>query len=283
MGSWLELIAIVGHPFAPHQGSWLIIEPAVLTGLTLIGALYLYAVGPWRRRAGWAPDNARVPLGRFLLGLLVLFVALQGPLHELSDYYLFSAHMLQHLLVTMVAPPLLLTGLPSWLVDRLLLWRGVLPLARALTTPLVAFLVFNAVFALWHAPQFYQAALGRPLVHGLEHSLLLATALLTWWPIFSPSARLPRAALPVQIVYLFAQTIVPTILGALITFAPAPLYPFYAAAPRMWGLAPLTDQQIAGLIMWLGGALIMLAVLTARFFRWLGLEADEPAYHMLKR
>lgn len=277
MSIGLELIAIVGHPFAPHQGAWLIVEPTVLTGLLLIGALYLYAIGPWRRRAGWAPDAARAPVGRFLLGLLLLLVVLQGPLHALGDDYLFSAHMLQHLLVTMVAPPLLLTGLPGWLVDHLLQRRGVLLPARVLTTPLVAFLLFNAVFALWHAPQFYQAALDRPLVHALEHGLLLATALLTWWPIFSPSARLPRAALPLQIVYLFAQTIVPTILGALITFAATPLYPFYAAAPRVWGLTPLIDQQIAGLIMWLGGAAIMLAVLTARFFRWLGLEADEPA------
>jgi cytochrome c oxidase assembly factor CtaG len=272
---WLDLITVLGHPFAPHEGSWLIIEPSIAMGLALLGAVYLYAIGPFRERRGWADRVDRRYVVYFMSGLLILFVSLQGPLHELGDYYLFSAHMVQHLLVTMIAPPLMLKGMPPWLIDRALARRGALPVARLLLSPLVAFFLFNAVFAVWHAPQFYQAALGRPEVHSLEHILFIGTAFLTWWPIFSSSSLLPPLNTPLQVVYLFGQVLIPTILGALITFAPTVLYPYYAAAPRMWGVSPLLDQQIAGLIMWLGGSVIVLYFLTFRFFRWLNLDADE--------
>jgi putative membrane protein len=263
---WLQLITVVGHQFSPHEGSWLVVEPVVAMGIVLIAALYLYAIGPLRRRHGWSESVDRRQTAWFLGGLAVMFVSLQGPIHELGDYYLFSAHMVQHLLVTMIAPPMLLAGMPAWLVDRVLRVRGVLPVVRLLVSPFVAFGLFNAVFAIWHAPQFYQAALGRPEVHSLEHVLFIGTAMLTWWPVMSPSTLLPRLATPFQMVYLFIQAVVPTILGALITFADGVLYPYYAAAPRMLGLEPLIDQQIAGLIMWLGGAAILLFFMTIRFF-----------------
>jgi putative membrane protein len=185
-------------------------------------------------------------------------------------------HMIQHLLVTLIMPPLLLKSIPAWLIRPVLQAPLVLPIARFVTSPFIAFAVFNIIFSLWHVPAFYQAALGRPAVHGLEHVLFIASAMLTWWPIFSPTPLLPRLSEPGQMFYLFAQSLIPTVLGAIITFADLVLYPFYAAAPRMIGLSPLDDQQVAGLIMWLGGASIVLFVLTIRFFRWMERDGEEP-------
>jgi putative membrane protein len=217
----------------------------------------------------------RGPTIYFLSAIALLFVSLQGPLHELSDYYSFSAHMVQHLLVTLIMPPLLLKGIPAWLIDPVLRLRYVFPVVRFITSPFIGFALFNVVFALWHVPSFYQMALGRPAIHSLEHILFMSTAILTWWPIYSPTKLLPQLSDPLQMLYLFAQSIIPTILGAIITFADIILYPYYAAAPRVIGLSPLDDQQAAGLLMWLGGATVVLLVLTHRFFRWMELDADD--------
>jgi putative membrane protein len=275
----MRLFSVVGaplaHPFSPHEGSWLIIEPSISLGVIALTALYLYAIGPLRRRYHPAERVEPRQIGLFLLAMLIAFVSLQGPLHELSDYYLFSAHMMQHLLVTLIMPPLLLKGLPEWLVRWLLDRPIILPLARFVTNPFIAFALFNVVFALWHVPSFYQRALGDPVVHGLEHVLFIGTAILTWWPVFSPTTLLPRLSLPASMFYLFAQSLIPTILGAIITFADQDLYPFYAAAPRVIGLSSLDDQQAAGLLMWMGGASIVLLILTVRFFRWMELDADD--------
>ena len=252
------------------------LEPAITSGILLTLALYCYAIGPMRRRHGWAEHVEGRQVASFVAAMLIIFVSLQGPLHELSDYYSFSAHMAQHLLVTLIMPPLLLNGIPSWLIEPLLRRGYVLPVARFLVAPFVAFALFNVVFALWHAPGFYQLALGQPAIHSLEHMLFMGTAILTWWPVFSPTPLLPRLNEPLQMLYLLAQSIVPTILGALITFADFVLYPFYAAAPRVIGLSAIDDQQAAGLLMWLGGATIILFFMTIRFFTWMEQDADEP-------
>ncbi len=270
------LLSPVAHPFEPHEGSWWILEPGITVGVLVVMVLYLFAVGPLRRRYGWAPHVERRQVAMFGAAMFLIFVSLQGPLHELSDYYSFSAHMVQHLLVTLIMPPLLLKGIPEWLIRPVLQLPFVLPVARFLTSPFIAFALFNIVFALWHVPGFYQLALGNPAIHSLEHVLFMSTAVLTWWPVFSPTPLLPRLNEPVQMLYLFVQSIIPTILGALITFADIVLYPFYASAPRVIGLSPLDDQQGAGLLMWLGGASVILFVLTLRFFSWMERDVEEP-------
>ena len=252
------------------------LEPGITLGVVAVAALYLYAVGPLRRRLGWAEGVEQRQIALFLGAMLIIFASLQGPLHELSDYYSFSVHMVQHLLVTLIMPPLLLKGLPAWLIELMLRHPYVLPVARFLVSPFVAFALFNIVFALWHVPGFYQLALGQPLIHSLEHMLFMSTAILAWWPVFSPTSLLPRLNEPLQMLYLFAQSIIPTVLGALITFADIVLYPYYEAAPRVIGLSPLDDQQAAGLLMWLGGASVVLFVLTIRFFTWMERDVEEP-------
>ena len=271
----LLVLGPLPHPFSPHEGSWLVIEPSITMGVILIAALYLFAVGPLRERYNLAERVEPRQVALFLGGLLIAFVSLQGPLHELSDYYSFAAHMVQHLLVTMIMPPLLLKGLPSWLIDPVLRSRWVYPVARLLLKPAIALAPFTIIFSLWHVPAFYQRALGDPVVHGLEHVLFMTTAIWSWWPIFTTSEVFPRLSEPAQMLYLFIESIIPTILGAIITFANIILYEFYAAAPRVIGLSPLDDQQAAGLLMWLGGASIVLFVLTLRFFTWMNRDSDE--------
>jgi putative membrane protein len=257
---------------SPYTWQW---EPSVLAGLALLAGAYLACVGPLRSRFGGSAPVPRARIQTFLAGVLLLFIALVSPLDTLSDSYLLSAHMVQHLLMTLIVPPLLLLGTPGWLLRPLLRVRFATPVGRALTSAVVAFLLFNAIFAVWHVPALYELTLENEALHILEHVMFLATAMLTWWPVFGPLDELPRASEPAQILYLFFQSLPPTVLGALITFAGEPLYPAYTAAPRLWGLSVATDQQLGGLIMWIPGALVFFVVLTVIFFRWLNREEYE--------
>jgi len=257
-------------------------EPTLLLGLALQAVGYLACVGPLRR---WFPGATPVSSARiqvFLLGTLTLFLALVSPLDVLGDDYLLSAHMVQHLLLTLVAPPLLLLGTPRWLFRPLLRIPLALPIGRVLTNPLVAFALFNITFDLWHLPSLYEATLHQLDLHILEHLMFIATATLTWWPIFSPLDELPAIPIPLQFLYLFLQTLPPTVLGALIAFSGTILYPTYARTPRIWGITPQVDQQLGGLIMWIPGGLVFFIVLSVIFLRWISREEYEPASEGLR-
>ena len=250
-------------------------HPSVVAGLVVLTVGYLLAVGPLRQRYGWAPQ---VPAGQasiFLCGMLVMFVALLSPLHELGDRYLFSAHMVQHLLLTLVVAPLLIVGTPSWMLRPLVNVPQVFRVARIATLPVVAFVVFNAVFVLWHIPTLYDLALRERGVHILEHVMFLVAALLMWWPLLGRLPELPRPSYLVQMLYLFVHPTVPAILGAIITFSDGVLYEWYAAAPRIWGLSAHTDQQIGGIIMWIPGGLAYLFSLMVVFLVWAGQEESS--------
>ena len=235
------------------------LHPSVVIGLVLLGGLYAYlgGLGAPRRQ-----------VASFAAALGVLFLALNGPLHNLSDGYLFSAHMVQHLILTLAFPPLLLYGTPAWVVRPLLRPAGLARAAAWLTRPGVAAGVFTAPIVLWHFPVFYEAALRHHALHIVQHLVFLATAVLTWWPILSPLPELPRLPYPGQLLYLFLLGLPMSLVGALITLAEGVLYPFYAAAPRVWGLTPLADQQIGGLFMWVPGTLLFWAAMTVVWFRW---------------
>ena len=235
------------------------LHPSVVIGLVLLGGLYVYLGG---LRA------ARRRVAAFAGGLLVLFCALNGPLHNLSDSYLFSAHMAQHLVLTLLFPPLLLYGTPPWVARPILKSAWVTALARAVTRPVPAAALFTAPIVLWHIPRFYEAALRHHNLHILQHLVFLATAVLMWWPILSPVPELPRLPYPAQMLYLFLLGIPMSVTGALITLSDGVLYPFYAAAPRVWDLSPLADQQIGGLLMWVPGGLVLWLAMTVVWFRW---------------
>src|SRR6266576_1701707 len=244
----------------PSWNRWNL-HPSVVAGLVLLGGLYVFLGG---HRS--APRH----VASFVAALLVLCVALNGPLHNLSDTYLFSAHMAQHLLLTLVFPPLLLYGTPAHVVRPLLRPRWVMAAARVVTRPLAAGIIFTAPIVIWHTPALYEAALRHHNLHILQHLVFLTTAVLMWWPVLSPVPELPRAQHLIQMLYLFLLGIPMSVTGALITLSDSVLYPFYVAAPppRVGGLSPLADQQIGGLLMWVLGGLMLWTVMTVIWFRY---------------
>jgi cytochrome c oxidase assembly factor CtaG len=247
-------------------------DPGVIVGVWAATWFYLRAI---RRRP---VERARVV--SFFAGLAAIVVALLSPIEPLADDYLLSAHMVQHLLLTVTAPALMLYGLAPWMYDwferRTLLWRA----WRLLTAPVLAFVLFHLPYSLAHVPVFYDATLRILPLHMAEHGIFIGTAFIAWWPVLAPGHARGQLPPALQMIYLFVQTIPGQIVGALITLADAPIYPTYADAPRVWDLSPLVDQQIGGLIMWIGTSTLYLAALTVVFFRWAGREerAERARY-----
>lgn len=245
---------------------------------TVIGLAALWTLYQWRAwvhgRAGSTERPGAWRQASFAAGLLAMFLSLNGPLHDISDYYLFSGHMVQHLVLTIVSPPLLLLGTPGWMLRPALRWHPVAALARRITTPFAAFAAFNLVLAFWHLPPAYNSAMYYHEVHIVQHLMFLAGAVIMWWPMLSPLPELPRLSYPGQMLYSFVMTLPMTIISIYIVYADHVLYPAYASAPRLWGLSPLEDQRLGGLIMWIPGGLFFYLITSVIFFRWARAERD---------
>jgi putative membrane protein len=253
------------------------------------------AVGYWAALRWWGPRHVtpgepaatRGQVVAFVSGVVALLVASDWPVHELAEERLLSVHMVQHLLMSLVAPPLLLAGTPGWLFRTILSPRWAFAVVRALARPIVALLVFNAFIALSHWPALVALALRSEPVHFGIHAVLVLTALLMWMPVLSPVVEIPRLRYPGQMLYLFAQSIVPTVPASFLTFADTPIYPFYGLAAPLLGVDPVTDQRIAGLVMKLVGGFILWGVIAVLFFRWHRQEelggTDEPVWQDVER
>jgi putative membrane protein len=249
----------------------------VVVGLAALGVAYGIAVARRERLAPGAPlERGRAV--SFASALLLLLGTLTGPLHELSDYYLFSAHMVQHLLLAFAMPPLLLFGIPPWMGRRLTRPRVVRALGAWLARPSGAFFAFNFILVAWHLPPLYNLAMDVHPVHIVQHLMLMGASVLLWWPLQSPSADLPRAPYPVQLLYLFVVGLPMVVVSIFITMADRVLYPYYATAPRVFAfLDAHADQHLGGLIMWIPGGLVFLAALSVVFFRWQAAGGDDVA------
>lgn len=261
-----------GVPTGPLNSHWYL-EPTIGLGIFGLAIAYLFWVGPLNRRRAGASERPVTggQIACFLGGCATLLIALGPPLDDWSDYYLLSAHMVQHLLLILLAPPLLLLGLPAWVLRPLLRWRLIARTGYLLTRAVPAFAISAIVMVVWHAQPFYDAALGSAPMHILEHQLFLVTALLAWWPVVGPLPEWPRLALPLQCLYLFLQTLPGGVVGSIITMAAPGLYKHYRDAPR-WGMSLATDQEVAGLLMWVGASTIYLLLITVIFFRWAAQE-----------
>lgn len=241
------------------------VHPSTVIGLGALGALYA-----WRARAR---PPAAPPLGRrrpalFAIALGLMFLSLNGWIHDLSDSYLFSAHMVQHLILAMVVAPLLLMGLPGWMLAPALRYRAVAAIGRFVGHHARAFAIFNVVLIAWHLPPLYNAAMDYHEVHIVQHLMFLTASVIMWWPVLSPLPELPRLPYPGQMLYLFLMTIPMSIVSVYIVYADSVLYPAYARAPRVWGISPLEDQLMGGLIMWIPGGLYFFAIISVIFYRW---------------
>lgn len=204
----------------------------------------------------------------FVLALLTILVAITGPLDELTRDRSFAVYIFQQMLLVFVVPPLLLFGLPGWMVRPLMLNRFVQPIARVITRPLFAFLLFASVFTLIHYPMVCDRVCHVNPFYGNLHALLLFTGCLLWWPLLSPLPEYPRMSYPMQIMYLFLLMIPMTAVAAPITLASSVLYVFYMGGTHPLGLTPMADQVLGGLIMWVGQGVYIMFVFTAIFYRW---------------
>jgi len=270
------------HEGKPHNWDDLVrawsFEPLVTAALALSAGLFVAGV---RRLWREAPKRKSIRTWEamcFLLGWLALFVALVSPIHAWGRV-LFSAHMTQHELLMLVAAPLLVLGRPliAFLWALPLDWSRSLGnvakigwinrVWRTLTIPLVAWLVHAIALWTWHIPLLFDAVLHNELVHTAQHLSFLVSALLFWWALIHG----PRGAMGygAAVLYLFTTSVHSGILGALIALARSVWYPSYAGLTDSWGLTPLEDQQLGGLIMWIPAGLVYLIAALALFAGWL--------------
>jgi putative membrane protein len=273
-------LAHPGRPPGPHDlaTAWSA-EPQVL--LPLLGVIALYAAGTVRvwGRTGVGRGVGVWQAAAFAGGWLALYLALISPLDALSDA-LFSAHMAQHLLLILVAAPLLVVaqplaaltwGLPLALSQRMARSWHKRPVLRRLSVwiaaPLFAWFIHAVTITVWHVPVLYEWALADDLAHALEHVAFLGSALLFWGALFHGRGR--ASSYGASALYVFAMALVSTLLGALITFAPEPWYSSYSETTAVWGLSALADQQLAGAIMWVPAGVVYLGTALALLVAWL--------------
>ena len=238
-------------------------------GIILVTVSYLYAIGPLRVKYQLGP---RVPFSRalaFLLGADICFLALFTALDILADKYLFSAHMLQHMLLCFVGAPLMVLGIPAWFLHPLLRNRAFFAIWKGLTHPVVTSVLFCTNLWLWHAPVIYNAALYNVQLHIVCHLLYVVTGMLFWWPLLGPVEGVwPPLPLGGKLAYLFFNDMPMVLLGAGLTFT-GPLYVPYLNAPRILGIAPDVDQQLGGLLMWIVGSIFFIVLASIIFLRWM--------------
>ena len=254
--------------------SW---EWSVLLGCAVLAALYVVALG--RRRASGSHEPVeRWRVVSYFAALGFVVVALNGPLHELSDRYLFSAHMVQHLILAQVFPLLFVLGIPTWMWRALLGPRVPRALWDVVTRVPVGFALYTAVFSIWHAPILYDLMMRDHGFHIVMHLLVMGTAITMWWPIVGGGAVARPLAPGSQMLYLFLLGVPMMAVAAIVTFAQRPLYEWYALAPRFMGMSAVDDQKLGGLLMWVPGGLFYWMVMSVVYFRWAGSERrpDRP-------
>lgn len=283
-------LAHEGEPLAPHDlwstWNW---DPGILLLLAVSGWLYLRGTRTLWQKAGMRRGISFWNMTAFLGGLAALAAALISPIDALGSS-LFSAHMIQHLLLILVAAPLLVLGAPStalvWSLPGL--WRpalgrwwvsqrGLRNIWHLLTRPILVWMIHAAAIIIWHVPVFYQAAIKNEFIHIFEHASFFITAILFWW-VFMPKTRLRTTHDLQKVLYIFTTALYGGLLAALITFSEQVWYPIYSEATSLWNLTPIEDQQLAGVIMWVPGSVVYLTAVLVLLGRWfLGIEKDEES------
>lgn len=255
---------------------WHVHPDVILLCLGLMAG-YLYVINVLRPHVSDAGRVTRSQVVYFSLGVLTIYVAAGSPVHDLAEDYLLSVHMFQHLLLSLVAPPLLLAGVPVWFWQWLVRGPRTLAAARVALNPILAIGVFNMVLVVTHLPHVVDYALNEHWFHFLVHAVIVTSALMMWWPVITNVPGLPRLTYPYQMAYLFVQSLLPAVIGSFITFSTTAVYEYYERAPRIWGLDPVEDQQIGALMMKLVGSLILWAFIGVAFFKWYDQEQRQSA------
>jgi cytochrome c oxidase assembly factor CtaG len=210
----------------------------------------------------------------FVAGVGAMLLALISPLDVIGDEYLFSAHMVQHLLLVLMVPPLLLNGITRRFTHRLLEHNSLRMIENFLGKAVVAWTVGIGSLAIWHVPALFDAALENEYIHIAEHLCFLVSATIFWWPIFGPLPEYRLSPLGTQL-YLLAGAIANSLIGIWLTFASVAIYkPYLDPVDSLrlmqlfrseWGVTPVVDQEVAGLLMWIGGGFVFVSVMTSTF------------------
>jgi cytochrome c oxidase assembly factor CtaG len=247
--------------------------------LTVYAGLVLLFFGhAWLARG--APDAERRHTIYFLAGLLTIWVALETPIDTVSDRYLDSVHMLQHVLLAFVAPPLMLLGLSRDMVARIVRIPGV----RALTEPIPTQVIAALVMVVWHIPTLYDATLRSEGLHVLEHVMFIGSGLFLYWPIIDSTSSQAhwRMSAGAKLVYILLATLPQDGIALALIFSRVPFYEFYATVPRLIpGFTALIDQTIAGAVLMIFGKVTLAVAALVVFFRWFGVEQAEDRTHPL--
>ncbi len=247
-------------------------HPSVPLGVALLAAAYIIAARVLKKPV------SRGQVASFAAALASLLFALSGPVERLADERSFTAHMSQHLILGLVFPPLFLLGTPGWMLRPLVRPPFLRQLAKVVTNPIVAFVLYNALLVVLHVPKVFDLMCRNEAFHVAMHLGLIVTGVITWWPLLSPLPELPRLSYPAQMLYLFLQLIPMASVAAPVSLAETVIYPYYATStPHPFGLSPLADQILGGLFMWVGAGFYMTAVFTIIFYRWARRDdRDQP-------
>lgn len=254
-----------------HPEVWLLV-----IGLVVAFVYTVRVLGP--KVAPQGKVISRRQITTFTVMILLLWLASDWPMHDISEEYLYSVHMVQHMILTYIIPPLALLATPEWLF-RLLIGKGrTYKVVRFLTKPVVGVLVYNTTLMITHIPQIVnRSAQGGP-IHYLLHVLVVTTSLMFWTPVCGP-IREWRMSDGAKMIYLFGTSLIPTIPAGWLTFAEGAVYKHYDTIVRVGGISVLSDQQAAGGIMKLGGSTLMWGIIIYIFFkRFMGSFYKEQAY-----
>lgn len=250
-------------------------QPPIMALSAALLAGYFVLIGPVARGVQGAARPTARQVAWFVLAVVAFYVAIGSPVDYVSDHYMASSHMLEHMLLTMAVVPLGIMGLPAWAWRRALRPRAIRGFMRVMTHPLAAIVVFNGVFTMWHAPALYNLTLANDWVHVSEHASMILVALFLWWPMLSPLDELPRLKPPLQLLYLFLNGAAMTPVFMFSTFAGHPLYQAYTHTPKLFGLSPTEDQQLSGVLMNICTDIAYTWAFVVIYFRWARKESNE--------
>lgn len=256
-----SLLAASAWDYEFHPEVWLLV--AAIIGL---GVYSVRNIGPLAVPAG-EPVTTVNQKRFFIVGVAMLWLAADWPMHDIAEEHLYFVHMLQHLLISFIIPPLLLLAMPAWLARLVILDDGTPQrILRVLTKPIVAGTVFNALQILTHWGAVVNLSSDNGPFHYAIHLLVFASALLMWFPVVGPLKELQMGE-PGKMLYLFLMSIVPTVPAGWLTFAEGVVYEAYETDDALWGISPVDDQQAAGAVMKVIGGFYLWAIIAVRFFR----------------
>jgi putative membrane protein len=257
--------------FQFHPEVWLLVA-------FVIGS-YTYAIRVIGRRVRPTGEVvSKKQLRAFVAAVLLLWVASDWPMHDIAEEYLYSVHMVQHMVLSYFVPPLVWLATPAWLFDVVVGGGRARPVVRFLSRPPIAGVLFNLVIMITHIPALVNRSVSNGPLHYFLHVLVVTSALLMWIPVLGPNKSW-QIGYGGKMIYLFLMSVVPTVPAAWLTFAEGVVYKHYDIPIRVWGMSATVDQQVAGAVMKLGGGVFLWTVITYMFFkRFMARFSDEQSY-----